>query len=214
LKRALYQSVRAALDNGDVDSATGALTNLLAWYPNGFAGPSALLLTGQGLAQQKDAAGARKLFALFEERYPSHPLVPELRLAIARTFEQEGNWDAAISNYSNWAGTFTNNDRIPQAKFSLAWANYMAGRETNAFMLFTNFIAQYPANELAAQAQWWLGDFYFRQQDYLSAEKNYQAMYQNTNWPVSQLTYEAKMMAGCAAMARSKYKDAISYFTN
>ena len=40
-------------------------------------------------------------------------------------------------------------------------------------------------------------------------------MFLNTNnWPVSDLTYEARMMAGKAAMARFSYKDAVSYFTN
>jgi TolA-binding protein len=214
IERALYQSMRAALDGGDTGSATGSLSNILSWYPNGFAGPSSLLLAGQGLAQRRDAAGARKLFAQFEELYPKHPLIPELRLAAGRTFEQEDNWEAAITNYSSWILTYTNHARMPEAKFSLAWANDKAGHETNAFMLFTNFIVQFPTNQLAAQAQWWLGDYYFRQQDYVSAEKNYQTVYQNTNWTPSQLSYEARMMAGRAAMARFKYKDAINYFTN
>jgi tetratricopeptide (TPR) repeat protein len=102
---------------------------------------------------------------------------------------------------------------MPQAKFSVAWDQYMAGRETNALTLFTNFIAHFPTNELAARAQWWVGDFYFRQGDYVAAENNYQLVFQNTNWPPSELTYRARLMAGSSAMARFAYKQAISYFT-
>jgi len=61
IERALYQSARAALNEQDSIAAASALKNILAWYPDGFAGPSALLLAGQGLTEQKDPAGARKL---------------------------------------------------------------------------------------------------------------------------------------------------------
>jgi TolA-binding protein len=214
IERALYQSGRAALEETNLVAAMSALKNILEWFPDGFAGPSALLLTGQGLAEQKDAAGARKLFAEFEERYPTNSLLPEVRLAIARTYEKEGNWDAAITNYTAWTGAFPRHYMMPQAKFSIAWDQYMAGRETNALTLFTNLITQFPTNELAARAQWWVGDFFFRQGDYVTAENNFQLVFQNTNWPASDLTYQARLMAGRSAMARFAYKQAINYFTS
>jgi tetratricopeptide (TPR) repeat protein len=195
-------------------AATSALKNILEWYPNGFAGPSSLLLTGQGLAAQNDPAGARKLFSEFEERYPTNSLLPEVRLAIARSYEDEGKWDEAIKQYNAWTEAFPHYYLMPQAKFSIGWDQYMAGHETNALMLFTNFITHFPTNELAARAQWWVGDFYFRQGDYVTAENNYQLVFQNTNWPPSELTYRARMMAGRSAMARFAYKQAIGYFTN
>ncbi|HXS68884.1 MAG TPA: hypothetical protein VN761_08575, partial [Candidatus Polarisedimenticolia bacterium] len=45
-------------------------------------------------------------------------------------------------------------------------------------------------------------------------ENNYQLVYLNTNWPQSDLSYQARMMAGQSAMARFAYKQAIPYFTN
>lgn len=212
IERALYQSGRAALEQHDPVAATSALKNILEWYPNGFAGPSLLLLTGQGLAQQKNPAEARKLFAEFESRYPTNSLLPEVRLAIARSYEQEGNWNAAITNYDAWTSAFPQHYLMPQARFSIASDEYMAGQETNALTLFTNFITHFPKSELAQRAQWWVGDFYFRQGDYVTAEKNYQLVFQNTNWPPSELTYRAWMMAGSSSMARFDYKQAIIYF--
>ena len=182
IERALYQSARAALNQHDLVGATSALKNILAWYSNGFAGPSALLLTGQGYTEQKDAAGARKLFTEFEELYPTNQLLSEVRLAVARSYEAENNWDAAITNYITWTETFPRHHLLPQAQFSLAWDNYMAGRETNALMLFTNFVARFPTNKLAADAQMWVGDYYFRQgDDFLTAENTYQLVFLNTN---------------------------------
>jgi TolA-binding protein len=213
IERALYQSARAALNARDLVAARSALKNILTSYPNSFAGPSVLLLTGQEVADQNDPAGARKLFSEFEELYPDNPLREEVRLAIGRTLEMEGNWDAAITNYTAWSNTFTNHYLNPQAQFRTAWDQFMAGRETNALTLFTNFIARYPTNELSARAQFWVGDYYSRQGDSQAAEINYKAVFQNTNWPISELTYEAKMRAGRSAMAYD-YKQAIVYFTN
>jgi TolA-binding protein len=214
IERALYQSARAALNEKDFVATASALKNILAWYPNGFAGPSALLLAGQGLAEQKDPAGARKLFSQFEELYPGNPLLSEVRLAIARTYEAEQNWDAAITNYDAWTQAFPAHYLMPQAKFSVAWDEYMAGHETNALMLFTNFITRFPTNELSARAQYWAGEFYFRHSDWLSAENNYQLVFQNASWPASELAYQARMMAGRSCTERTAYKQAVSYFTN
>jgi len=214
IERALYQSARAALNENDLVAASAALKNILTSYPNGLVGPSVLLLTGQEMVDQKDPAGARNLFEKFQELYPDNPLRAEVRLAIGRSFESEGNWDAAITNYTSWLGAFTNTYLMPQAQFRIAWDQYMAGRETNALMLFTNFVAHYPTNELSQRAQFWVGDYYFRQGDVQAAELNYQLVFQNTNWPVSELTYEAKMRAGRSAMDHYAYKQAIIYFTN
>lgn len=214
IERALYQSARAALNEHDLVASTSALKNIISWYPNSFAGPSTLLLIGQEMVDHNDPVGARKLFAQFQEMYPNNPLRAEVWLAIGRSFEAEANWDAAITNYNSWVETFTNYYLMPQARFRLAWDQYMAGHETNALMMFTNFIASYPTNELSARAQFWIGDFYYRQPDMIAAEINYKAVFQNTNWPLSELTYEARMSAGRAAAVRFDYKNAIIHFTN
>lgn len=217
IEGALYQSMRAALAETNLAAAESAVKNILTWFPDGFAGPHALLLTGQGLAEQNEPAAARKMFAEFEQRYPANSLLAEIRLAIARSYEKEKNWQQAIDYYIAWTNAFPNHPMIPQAKFSLAWDTYEAGHDTNALMLFTNFIAQFPANELSAHAQWWLGDFYFRQPDYVAAEYNFQQVFKNTNWgapDLSTLRAEACMAAGRCAMQRESYKQAISYFTN
>jgi len=87
IEQALYQTVRAALDAGDLNSATNALAKILDWYPNGLAGDSCLLLAGEGFAQRQDPVRARELFDDFERRYPDSPLLPKARLAEARAFE-------------------------------------------------------------------------------------------------------------------------------
>jgi hypothetical protein len=58
----------------------------------------------------------------------------------------------------------------------------------------------------------WVADHYYRTGSYAAAEGSYQLVFQRTNWPVSRLTFEARLMAGRAAFARQGYKDAKPYF--
>jgi TolA-binding protein len=215
IEQALYQVVRATLPT-DAPAASRAMRRILESYPNGFAGPHCLMLAGEGLSRQRDPAGARALFAEFESRYPTDPLLPDVRLAVARTYEQEANWEEAADQYAQWVALFTNHIELPRAEFFRALDCYRAGRETNAFTLLAKLVTRFPDNPLTRDAQWWIGDYYWRQGDYQNAEINYQLVWKNakTNWPPSVLTYEAQMMAGRAAIGRVGYNDAIGYFTN
>jgi TolA-binding protein len=210
LEQVLYQTVRASLNVNDLDSATNALGKILDWYPDGFAGDRCLLYVGQGFAQGGDTARARRLFSDVQARGPATSLVPQARLAVARTYEREGNWGAAITNYDEWILTYTNHAELPRAKFSRAWDYYMAGQETNALSQFTNFVARYHGSELAPRAQYWIGDYYFRNENYVKAQENYQLV-RNTNLPPTRLTYQAQIMAG-RACERSSYEQAIQFY--
>jgi TolA-binding protein len=214
--RALYQMVRASLELNDLAGASNTLARILRLYPASDLADSSLLLVGEGLADARQPAAARALFLQFEGMFPNSPLRPQVELAIARTCEQEQDWPAAIGHYERWRSDFPTNALRSQADYALAMANFQAGSETNAFRLFTNFVAQFPTNDLAPLAQLWVADYYFRLggTNYMDAERNYKILYQNTNWQGSPLIYQARMMAGRAAMGLSSYKDAIEQFTS
>jgi TolA-binding protein len=214
--QALYQTVRACMKLGDMTGTTNALARILTVYPTNNLADSSLLLAGEQLSDLQQPAKARALFEKVEQQYPQSPLRSEVELALARTYEQENQWPTAIDIYDRWVDQYTNDTRLlPQVEYARCWANFQAGRETNAFQLFTNFIVQFPQNALAPVAQWWVGDYFFRQgatnnSYFVDAERNYQLLFQK--WPASSLAYPARMMAGRAAMGRLGYSDAIQYF--
>jgi TolA-binding protein len=187
-----------------------ALTQIFQKHPTGELAQSSSLLYGESLASPADA---RVLFEKVAARIAGSPLQPQIGLAVARTYEREQNWAAAIVNYGNWLENFPTNNLRPQAGYSLAWSYFQAGDETNALVQFTNFVAQFPTNELAPLAQWWVADHFFRAGDFVDAERNYKFIFQNVNWQASPLAYPAQMMAGRAAVARLDYTGAIrDYF--
>jgi TolA-binding protein len=205
---ALYQSLRASLELKDMAGATNALAQIFEKYPAGELAQASSLLYGESIAEPGDA---RALFEKLASQLSGADFQPEIGLAIARTYEREQNWPAAITNYENWLKSFPTNALRPQASYSLARADFQAGDETNALVQFTNFVAQFPTNELAPVAQWWVADHFFRAGDFVNAERNYKSVFQNTNWQGSPLVnrtnlfYPAQLMAGRAAVARSDY---------
>ncbi len=210
--QALYQTLRGSLKLKDMDGAINAMAQILKLSPASDVADNSVLLVSEGLADFRRPAAARELLQQFEEQFPNSGLLPQVELAVARTYEQEQNWPAAILKYDDWRDRFPTNALRPQADYAQAWVNFQAGNETNSFVQFTNFVAQFPANALAPQAQWWVADHFFRAGNFVEAEKNYQLLFQS--WPSSDLAYEARMMAGRAAMGRLGYSDAIRYFTS
>jgi TolA-binding protein len=210
---ALYQLVRLGLEQTNQALANGAMEKLLAWFPNGPLVAPGMLLVGQGFSREGDAEKARNDLSAFGGRFPDSPLLPEVELAIARTYEVQSDWLTAIRLYETWLDTHTNHPSIPRAQFACAWANFAAGRETNALSLYTNFLAQFPTNALAPMAQYWIADHYWRTEEFDKAERNYEEVFRNKSWPTTRLTDQALMMAGRAAMARDGLSDATNYFT-
>jgi len=209
---ALYQEIRASLATEDLVAATNALGRILNWYPNGFHTERAVLLTGQAISNAGDPPRARSLFSGFMNVVSSAASIPEVQLAIARTYERENDWTNTIQQYERWLNIFTNHSARPQAEYFRACAISQTGDKTNAFISFTNFIAHFPTNDLAAPAQWWVADFYFAMGAFSSAENGYQTIF--TQWPKSELANQAQMMAGRAAFKRQGWRNADEYFTN
>lgn len=211
--QALYQILQAALARGDINAAQTALRKILEWYPNSLFGDRGQLLMGE--SGRYDYAMARRVFNELLVRSPQTPLLPEVEYAIARTYEQEGNWLEAIRSLDHWVTRHaTNAPRLlPLVEYSRALDFGKAGQETNALVLFTNFVARYSStsNILAAWAQNWVADYYFNLGDNESAEKNYQLLFQK--FPnAGDLPYQARLMAGRAALARQGIDDARQYF--
>jgi TolA-binding protein len=211
--QARYQIIRAAIATRDLANAQAALEPLLA-KPGRPLADRSLLLFGQAVGRIGQPAEARQLFTRFIELFPDSELVPEVRLAVARTHQHEGDWAAAGTEYDRWVTNYPGHASSARAEFDRAWARYLAGNETNAYQLFTNFVGQFPRHALTRWAQHWIADYYYRQEKFDLADLNYQQIFQNTNWASTDLSYHARLMAGRAAFFRQGYNDARNYFTN
>ncbi len=212
---ALHQMVRASIEARDMSRAQRSMERMLAEFPASPLADQSMLLIAQSLLDIGDASKAREYLVTFEKRFPRSALKAETELKLARCYDAESDWASAIRAYDHWSSVFTNHPARPQAEFDRAMAHSRAGNGTNAFVLLTNLVAQFPASRLAPLAQYWVGDHYFSVGAYELAEASYQdrVLIQNTNAPV-ELAYQARFRAGQAAYFRQGYRDSLRHCTN
>ena len=99
---ALYQLVQANLKLGDEQAAGAAAQKILTWFPvSGYGVQSGLLLGEDASNRKTNYAAARAAFQQLLEKYPDTPLWAEIQLAIARTYEQQGDWTNAFGVYAS-----------------------------------------------------------------------------------------------------------------
>ena len=215
--RALYQILRADIELTDTNGAAAAMAKLLEKFPASELADNSQLLLGEAFSDFRMPEKAREVLLPFARQYPGSPLLPQVELALARTFERETNWPAAITNYEGWIKKHSTNELLPQVQYALGRANDQAGRETNAFQTFTSLVTRFPADTNAPLAQWWVADHFYRLggTNFVAAEQNYENIFQNTNaaWRNSTLYYPAQLMAGRAAEGRQGFPDAVNHLT-
>jgi len=207
-----YQIIRASLELGDLPSATGALDKMIELFPQGASLDRASLLTGQALLRQNNPTQARKVLSDLVRRLPNSPLIPEAQLALARSWSLQSNWTEAESKLDAWVAAHTNHPSLAQAEFDRAWVYEQAGQDARALQLYTNFVSRNPLSALAPLAQNAAADHYFNIGKYEDSEKNYQLLFQNTNWSGSGLALRARLNAGRSAFNRQGFTDATNYF--
>jgi TolA-binding protein len=210
--QALYQIIEASLALGREQDAENALREILQRYPNSLFSDRGQLLIGE--SKTNDYEMARREFSEVLKRSPNTPMLAEAQFAIARTYEQEGDWTNALRKYEVWLELHTTNSPLrSQVEYARALDYDKAGMESNALALFTNYVARYPATNLAAWAQNWIADYYYNHGDIQSAEENYQLLYQK--FPnAGDLAYQARLMAGRCALARNDTDEARQYFSD
>ena len=97
-------------------------------------------------------------------------LFPEVKLALAHSYDRERNWPAAIQIYEQWVVAHTNHYALPHAQYYRALALDEAGNKLRAYEVFTNFTTRFPTNSLAPLAENWVADYYYNQSEFEQAE--------------------------------------------
>jgi len=70
----------------------------------------------------------------------------------------------------------TATDRSPTEIYLQAFGNYASGRYPEAIRGFEDFLQRYPNNSYASNAQFWLADCYYNQQDYPAAIRAFELL--------------------------------------
>ncbi len=212
LERALYQGALSALEVRKDALANELAERAVVEFPAGELRDDTRVLYGQTLARLDSPGRARDVIQQLARRLVGSPALPVIQLTLARSYMADASWTNALQLLDDWTRVNTNHPSLARAEFERAWAAFKGGNDPHAFGVFTNFLVRFPGDPAAPQAQSWVADHLFRTGQFAAAEAAYQLIYQRTNWPITRLTHEARLMAGKAAFARQGYRDAKPYF--
>jgi TolA-binding protein len=199
---ALYQLVQANTRLGHEEAARAAAREIFDRFPVSGFGEQSLLLLGENSPTTRTAR------ATFEEllgKYPGTGLGPQVQLAIARTYEQEGDWTNAFNSYTNLEGSpdFATNALRPRVEFSIALDCAKAGLESNALSRMSNVVSLtnlFPGDFNEALAQNWIGNHHMNHGNYSDADYAFQELANPKYFPnAGDLAWEARLNAGRAA---------------
>jgi len=203
--------LRAELELHDTNGMDETMDQLMASSSRTCRRPTACCWRGGASRISVRPAKARALFLRFERERTNSPLLPQVAYAVARTYEREQNWAAAVTNYGAWLQEYSTNGLRAEVEYARDLAMYQTGDEDGAFQMFTNFVAEYPTNTLKPRALWAVADHYFRGgTNFAAAERNYQLIFQE--FPEDELAYPAQLMAARSVMARFTYPEAIRLY--
>lgn len=215
LTQVLYQTVRAAIKNGNPDAAANAVSDLIALSPDNLLANKGTFLFGQHLLQIPQSSEARKIFRQLIERFPNFPLKAEVELAIAYSHELDGNWKSAADAYQNWTTTHPHNKKQAQAAYARAWCLSQLNQENIAASLFQTFLEKHGKDKaadnqkLANQARLWLGNHHFNRRNFDTAKQLYTEIFNTQNQQTNLITLRARLMAGRASFHQNQLKETI-----
>jgi tol-pal system protein YbgF len=93
----------------------------------------------------------------------------------------------------------------PASLYRAALDKFMGGREDEAAQDFRDFVKHYPHHTLADNAQYWLGESYYKRQEYQQAAVEFRTVVRR--WPSENKVPDALLKLGYSLLALGKDDD-------
>ena len=199
----VYQRVR------NPEAAISVYESLARQYPQSRYAPEALFSIGLIQVGQLREPEARTAFGELIAKYPNTEWSRKAALATGESWRREGNMEQAIAVFDRLAGE-ADRATADQAAYSRGWCYAASGQADKTLAEFTKFLQEHPDSAQAPDLRYWVGDYYWKRDDYLKAQEQFQLLAKN--YPASKLADTALHSAARAAYARQDYAGAIDLF--
>ena len=121
--------------------------------------------------QTKNTPGIIEAFTYYMQTFPDNPQVPAALAQRALAYEQDKNYDAALSDLSTILTKYPN---AHEREATLQLKALILGQQENTKGMvetFRQFLKEFPKSSVAAQAQYYIGKAAFEAKDYKTALK-------------------------------------------
>ncbi len=129
------------------------LQQIAAQYGDTKAAPLALLSAASMAFEAGQYEPANYVFTQFQQRYPSHALLPSAELGIAQCLEASGQLEAGEKAFDAFLKAYPKHFLMPMAALGRARCLEQMGRFDEAKAVYEDFIAANPENPWTSQAE-------------------------------------------------------------
>lgn len=209
----LFRFAQMAADAAAYDVASEAFEEILKRYPDAPSAPQALAGYGEMHERWADKSGERAVddkgnrvdaphyakaldtFRTFLQKYPAHPLYPEVLRRIGR-LQQEVFYDldSAEATLKDVVSRYPNTEAANEAEFDLGRAALMRGKLDEARLRFSRLEERLGTGELAEQARYRLAQLHFFVGEFDAAQTIVDVIDVNTSTDVSNDAIELKLL--------------------
>ncbi len=206
-----YQLGLTLLKSSQYDSAILALRKMIDTYQNSKLVDDATYALGLTYFQREDYNASKDIFTSFQQQFKDSSLRPQAMYLLGTSYYNLSKFAEAIEVFKSITREYSQDQEMCQkAEYEIADAYYRMGNEAEAMSRFKSLRAKYPDSSLTVEVMWWLGEYYYRHQDFNLARRYFSALIHD--FPSSNLVPDAYYALGSIDDDEGKFSDAIDNF--
>jgi TolA-binding protein len=186
------------------------LLNFRKNYPTSKLFDSATYALGLAYFQKQDYESSRQIFGKFNE-FKDGSLKQQAIYLLGTSLFNLGKFEDAIEVFKNLIRLYGQDKQLAQkAEYEIADCYFQMGNESEAMNRFKALRSKYPESSLTSEIIWWLGEYYYRHNDFRLARRYFLSLVQD--FPKSNLVADAYYAIGSSFKEEGRNEAALENF--
>jgi len=209
---AQYQLGSLQLKSLEYDRAINSFKLMLKNYPQSKFAGDAVYSLGMACLQKADYPASCQALSRFQNEFKDNPLRPQAFYLLGAALLSLGKINEALNVFQDVFKLYPQDIELRQkTEYEIADCYYKIGRENEALRLFKLLRAKYPGSSITADVLWWLGRYYYRDNDLELALRYFGSLAKD--FPNSRLSAGAFYALGLTSYKLGDYAGAKLYYT-
>lgn len=204
---AQYQLGVIALKRSDLAGVVSNLAGFGNKYPASELIDDAVYTLGLAYFQNKDYHNSLKVLSSFKDIPQDNSLQAQALYLSASSLMKIGKFNEAVVKFKKIINRFSQDKELVQkAEYQIADCFYKMNNEEEAVARFKGLRSKYPDSNFAPEVIWWLGEYYYRQNDLIVARRYFSSLI--NDYPRSPLLADAYYFLGSICLDEEKFSAA------
>jgi TolA-binding protein len=206
-----YQLGLTLLKDSNYEGAVMSFLALKRNFPESMLLDDASYALGLAYFQRQDYNSSREIFQNFQDVFRDSNLKPQALYLLGSSLYNLGDFTKAIEAFKNITRIYSfDTGLVQKAEYEIADCFYQMGNEKEAMSRFKMLRSKYPDSNLTSEILWWLGQYYYRRNEFELARRYFSSLIQD--FPKSNLVVDAYYAIGSTFEDEYRHENAIENF--